>query len=360
MSRRHKHEEHLNHEAWAIPYADLITLLLAFFVVMYAVSVVNAGKYRVLSEAMIEAFNGSSHVIAPLPPTKVKPHNVDPSIASPEGQAGAVAVVSVPIPPHPVALQGGNGRNVGASDASGADTLKRIGSEVSKALQPLIDSKQVVVRNKQLWLEIEIRTDLLFPSGVAQLSTKAETVLHNLAGVLAGFSNPLRIEGFTDNVPISTAQFPSNWELSAARAASVARLFEVAGIAQDRLGIVGWGETHPVADNGTAEGRAANRRILVVVMGEGSSPQRTQSDVGHIDHQPGVANVAGAASAAAAPASGLPAAKVLQSTSPVPSDTTRRSDTPALQTLPTATVTPASAASAPAAPSAEPHAKDAS
>lgn len=353
MSRKHKHEEHLNHEAWAIPYADLITLLLAFFVVMYAVSVVNAGKYRVLSEAMIEAFNGSSHVIAPMPPSKVKPHNVDPSIASPEGQAGAVAVVAVPIPPHPVALQGGNGRNVGAG--SGKDNLKRIESEVRKALQPLIDSKQVVVRNKQQWLEIEIRTDILFPSGVAQLSDKAQVVLHNLAVVLAGFSNPLRIEGFTDNVPISTAQFPSNWELSAARAGSVARLFMDGGIAQDRLGIVGWGETHPVADNGTADGRNANRRVLVVVMGEGSAPQRTQSDVGQIDRQSGIS----VASSVAAPAAGLPAVQVLRSTSPVPADTARQPEASVTHTLPTATVTPASATSAAATPGAEPHAKDA-
>ena len=352
MSRKHKHEEHLNHEAWAIPYADLITLLLAFFVVMYAVSVVNAGKYKVLSESMIEAFNGSSHAIAPLPATKVKPHNIDPTIASPEGKAGAVAVVSVPIPRHPVALQGGNGRNIGAG--SGKDTLRRIESEVRKALQPLIDSKQVMVSNKQQWLEIEIRTDILFPSGVAQLSTKAQAVLHNLADVLSRFNNPLRIEGFTDNVPISTPQFPSNWELSAARAASVARLFMDGGIAQDRLGIVGWGETHPVADNSTAAGRNANRRILVVVMGEGSAPQRSQSDVGHIDRQAGMA----AAASATAPADSVPAVQVLRSTSPVPADTARRPQATATQTLPTATVTPASAASMGAVPGAEPHAKD--
>ncbi|MBA2077216.1 flagellar motor protein MotD [Rhodanobacter sp. PCA2] len=289
--RRHKHEEHANHEAWAIPYADLMTLLLAFFVVMYAVSVVNEGKFRVMSESMIEAFNGSSHAIAPLPPTQVRPHNISPSIAAPAGQAGSSVVpVAVPIPPHPVAMQGGHGRDI-ASQVVQPAKLERIESEVRKALQALIDRKQVTVRNNGHWLEIEIRTDILFPSGVAQLSTSAQGVLHALAGVLAGFGNALRIEGFTDDVPINTALYPSNWELSAARAGSVARLFVDSGIAPDRLGIIGWGEVHPVADNGTEVGRNENRRVLVVVMGEGSAPQRERSGVRELDRQPGIASL---------------------------------------------------------------------
>jgi len=286
--RRRKHEEHTNHEAWAIPYADLMTLLLAFFVVMYAVSVVNEGKFRVMSESLIEAFNGSSHAIAPLPPTRVHPHNIDPAIAAPSGQAGASVVpIAVPIPPHPVAMQGGNGRDV-AHHASPPSNLGRIESQVRKALQPLIDRKQVVLRNNGHWLEIEIRTDILFPSGVAQLSAPAQGVLHDLAAVLAGFTNPLRIEGFTDDVPINTALYPSNWELSAARAGSVARLFAGSGITQDRLGIIGWGEMHPVAGNDTAAGRNQNRRVLVVVMGEGSAPVRERSDAGELGQHAGL------------------------------------------------------------------------
>ncbi|MEW9625491.1 flagellar motor protein MotD [Rhodanobacter geophilus] len=287
--RRHKHEEHVNHEAWAIPYADLMTLLLAFFVVMYAVSVVNEGKFRVMSESLIEAFNGSSHAIAPLPPTRVRPHNINPAIAAPAGQNGASVVpIAVPIPPHPVAMQGGDGRDIAHQAASQAN-LKRIEADVRKALQALIDRKQVTVRNNGHWLEIEIRTDILFPSGVAQLSAPAQGVLHNLAAVLAAFANPLRVEGFTDNVPIKTALYPSNWELSAARAGSVARLFVGSGITPDRLGIVGWGEMHPVADNGTAAGRNENRRVLVVVMGDGSAPTREHSDIGTLGRQPGIA-----------------------------------------------------------------------
>jgi chemotaxis protein MotB len=301
--RRRRREEHLNHEAWAIPYADLMTLLLAFFVVMYAVSVVNEGKFRVMSESLIEAFNGSSHAIAPLPPTQVRPHNIDPSIAAPAGQQGSSVVpIAVPIPPHPVAMQGGDGHDI--AHQAGTANLGRIEVQVRKALQPLIDRKQVIVRNNGQWLEIEIRTDILFPSGVAQLSVPAQGVLHDLAAVLAGFANPLRVEGFTDDVPINTALYPSNWELSAARAGSVARLFVNNGIAPDRLGIIGWGEMHPVAGNDTAEGRNQNRRVLVVVMGEGSAPVRERSNIGELATRPGIAG--------AAPPGTLPTVRVVE------------------------------------------------
>jgi chemotaxis protein MotB len=287
--RRHRHEEHLNHEAWAIPYADLMTLLLAFFVVMYAVSVVNEGKFRVMSESLIEAFNGSSHAIAPLPPTRIRPHNIAPAIAAPAGQSGSSIVpIAVPIPPHPVPASGGSGREAGHQSKQ-QENLGRIEDQVRKALQPLIDRKLVVVRHKPDWLEIEIRTDILFPSGVAQLSEPANAVLRDLAAILARFGNPLRVEGFTDDVPISNALYPSNWELSAARAASVARLFSMTGIAPARLGIIGWGEMRPIADNATVEGRNQNRRVLVVVMSDRPAAPRDHVTPDHVDEAAGLA-----------------------------------------------------------------------
>jgi chemotaxis protein MotB len=287
--RRHKHEEHINHEAWAIPYADLMTLLLAFFVVMYAVSVVNEGKFRVMSESLIEAFNGSSHAIAPLPPTRIRPHNIAPAIAAPAGQSGSSIVpIAVPIPPHPVPASGGSGREAGRQSKQ-QENLGRIEDQVRKALQPLIDRKLVVVRHKPDWLEIEIRTDILFPSGVAQLSEPANAVLRDLAAILARFANPLRVEGFTDDVPISNALYPSNWELSAARAASVARLFSMTGIAPARLGIIGWGEMRPIADNATVEGRNQNRRVLVVVMSDRPAAPRDHTTPEHVDEVTGLA-----------------------------------------------------------------------
>lgn len=278
MARKKKHhEDHVNHEAWAIPYADLMTLLLAFFVVMYAVSVVNEGKYRVMSNSIIEAFNGSSHVIAPMPQTRAQPHNVDPAIASPASQPGAATIpVSVPIPGRPQMVRVVDSRTA-ASPTTEKRNLDMIRDQVVRALQPLIDKQMVIVRKTTSWLEVELRTDILFPSGVAKLSPEANDVLNSMASILKPFPNTVRIEGYTDDRPINTALFPSNWELSAARAASVARLFTEQGVDPTRLGIMGWGEYHPNADNATEDGRNRNRRVLIVVLSEEGEPQRIEN-----------------------------------------------------------------------------------
>lgn len=319
--RKHRHEEHLNHEAWAIPYADLMTLLLAFFVVMYAVSVVNEGKYRVMSQSLIQAFNGSSGTSAA--PSPVNPGKVNSAAVVTTAQSGAsLSQIALPIPMRPPPVSGAGSRAGAGPENARQQSLRQIENQVRKALQPLIDQKMVVVRRKQDWLEIEIRTDILFPSGVAQLSASATTVLHNLATILAPFPNPLRVEGFTDNVPINTLQYPSNWELSAARAASVARLFAAQGVEPGRLGIVGWGEVRPIDDNATSQGRNQNRRVLVVVMNDQSKLPREQSDSGHLSDMadtampPPVANTLPTAvvtpdatsPTTASPAAGLPVA----------------------------------------------------
>jgi chemotaxis protein MotB len=261
--RKKRHEEHVNHEAWAIPYADLMTLLLAFFVVMYAVSVVNAGKFRVMSASMSEAFNGGGPLIA-LPAGAHSPEaGVIPSSRS---SSPVNAPIQLPIMQRAAAVHG---------KVAHLATLEQIEGKVQRVLQPLIDKKLVALRRTPDRLEIEIGTDILFPSGVATLSKPATQVLLELGKVLAPFPNPLRVEGFTDNVPISTPLYPSNWELSAARAARVARLFADDGVSPTRLGILGWGEVRPVASNATAEGRNRNRRVLVVVQNELSEPPNT-------------------------------------------------------------------------------------
>lgn len=275
MRRKH-HEEHVNHEAWAIPYADLMTLLLAFFVVMYAVSVVNEGKYRVASEALAEAFNGSNHVTVPQTSSKAAPKSRAPSISLPTGASTVAPKARATSPPT---------------------NLQQIENQVRKALQPLIERNMVAVRSGPDRLEIEIRTDVLFPSGVARLSGSADGVLSSMAGILAPFGNSLRVEGFTDDVPIATSMYPSNWELSAARAASVARLFAEHGVSPDRLGIVGWGEVRPIADNATAEGRNRNRRVLVVVMGGQEPTDRPAQDVRQLATDPSPLQAIGTASA---------------------------------------------------------------
>lgn len=277
MRRRHRHDEHVNHEAWVIPYADLLTLLLALFVVLYAMSSVNTTKYRALAQAISAAFNGSRSVIVPITPNS-------PPSSTPVPTNKPVPIPRMPLPqillpeltqhitPAPLTQQAPD--KAGEKLSEEQQNLERIRNEVERALQPLIEKKLVVVRRTPNWLEIEIRTDILFPSGVATLSPSASSVLTNLGEILAPFANPLRVEGYTDDMPIDTATYPSNWELSAARAASVARLFAQHGVDPERLGIVGWGQYRPAADNASEDGRNKNRRVLVVVLSDKAGPRR--------------------------------------------------------------------------------------
>jgi len=267
MARRHKHEEHANHEAWAIPYGDLITLLLAFFVVMYAMSSVNEGKYRVLSDSLVAAFNGAPKTMEPIQVgEKQAGPGTDPSmnlVQAPIGQKQPQRSIA-PIPmaaSMPYDLDGQREELAGVAD------------EVEQAMADLIDRELVTVRRHGNWVEVEIKTDILFPSGVATLSPPAEQVLAQLADTLKPFPNSIRVEGHTDNRPISTAAFPSNWELSAARAASVVHLFTRAGMDPSRLAVIGLGEHRPSQTNATAEGRNANRRVLLVILAGNSRPE---------------------------------------------------------------------------------------
>jgi chemotaxis protein MotB len=268
---RRRHEEHVNHEAWAIPYGDLITLLLAFFVVMYAISSVNEGKYRVLSNSLSEAFGGPQHSIVEVPTAQ---------LAAP----GGASAIPAPIPP-PIALASLPRR----PDAPLADSreaiaalehaqrqkesqqqaqLGAIASDLEASLSGLMDSGDIAVRRNPLFLEVEMRTDILFGSGSAQLLGGAPDIMRRIAGTLAPFPNPVKVEGHTDDQPIASLQFPSNWELSAARAASVVKLFVDAGVAPTRVAVVGYGAERPKASNETPEGRNANRRVVLVILAE--------------------------------------------------------------------------------------------
>jgi chemotaxis protein MotB len=286
MARKHKHEEHVNHEAWAIPYGDLVTLLFALFTVMYAMSSVNEGKFRVLSDSMIAAFNGA--------PKSMRPVNIgekEPGKGGEKELSGITPTVLIKINE----LKSTDGRltprdptrteTKSSTDLPGA--LIRMQRQVQDAMQSLIDAKLVTVRRENMWLEIEINADILFPSGAGEFAPVAEPVLDKLAEVLKPFPNPIRVEGHTDDRPIKTAAFPSNWELSAARAASVVHQFTRQGIDPLRLEIVGFGEFHPRQPNDTVEGRNANRRVVVLVLEEVSPGAPVTARAG--DQTPGTA-----------------------------------------------------------------------
>ena len=281
--RRHHHEEHTNHEAWAIPYGDLVTLLLAFFVVMYAMSSVNEGKYRILSDSLVAAFRGSPRTLEP--------------IQIGEKQVGSGADINMTIvqqamlegqprdmlEPAPIQVTDVRSRSSGTSNiaydseaqhnALAIAELESVAAEVERAMSELIRDQMVVVRRHGVWVEVEIRTDILFPSGVATLSPEAQDILRQLCETLKPFPNPIRVEGHTDNLPIKSSAFPSNWELSAARAASVVHLFTRNGMDPRRLAVVGLGENRPAESNDTAQGRNMNRRVLLVILSGNGSPE---------------------------------------------------------------------------------------
>lgn len=295
MARKKGHEDHVNHEAWAIPYGDLVTLLLAFFVVMYAISSVNEGRYRAVADSLAEAFGGPPKAMQPIQLGMVQPRGSNADRAPPMSSKGARGPVA-PTPLRNWATKPQLARYLrrdsnieSAIDrialAKAERELNAISVRVEEALSELIDRQLVKVNRSQFWLEIEIKSDILFPSGVATPNTPAQETLEKLGDALTPFPNPLRIEGHTDNVPINTYQFPSNWELSGARAATVLRIFASRGVAPDRLAVVGYGEFRPLAGNDTPEGRNMNRRVVVVVLStsedvavDGNATQVAQPD----------------------------------------------------------------------------------
>jgi chemotaxis protein MotB len=244
MTRRHKRRQPDNRDRWLLSYADFITLLFAFFVVMYSVSSVNEGKYRVLSDSIVSSFHDSR--------LKPKPfQNEIPVKALPLGQA--------------------------KKESAEADEMYDAAKQIIDGFKPLLEQGMVSVQRRKGDIEIEIRTSILFPSGSAQLSTTAQPVLVRLAEILGPLPNRIRVEGYTDTVPIASEIYPSNWELSSARAASVVRLFTAQGLHPERLSVIGYGENRPVADNSTEEGRIRNRRIVVVVTASDGPDQENVS-----------------------------------------------------------------------------------
>jgi chemotaxis protein MotB len=242
MARKKIEEEHENHERWLVSYADFITLLFAFFVVMYAISSLNEGKYRVLSNALGSAF-GKTQVIA-MPVIEKK---------------------AVPVPAI-ILKQSAQQRQNNEILSRERDTLTGVARDILKALAPLVKQGKVRVTQSSRGISVEINASVLFAPGDAKLTPESGEALNAVAQILKNDPHMIQVEGHTDSVPINTSAFPSNWELSSARASSVVRLFVANGIAESRLTAIGHGANIPVADNDTPEGRQRNRRVEVLIL----------------------------------------------------------------------------------------------
>jgi chemotaxis protein MotB len=240
MGRKKYEEEEDSADRWLVSYADFITLLFAFFVVMYALSSVNESKYRVLSESLLSAFG-------------------KPPVAA---VAGGEHVLTPPVLAQPMPQS----RRINEALRREKEQLTRIARDILEVLAPLVDQGKVRVTQTERGVRVEINASVLFAPGDARLSGNTSQVLREVAAVLRQDHRAIQVEGHTDSVPIRTVLFPSNWELSAVRASSVVRLFIEQGVAEGRLTAVGRGATQPVGTNDTVEGRLRNRRVTLIIL----------------------------------------------------------------------------------------------
>ena len=242
-----------NHDRWLVSYADFITLLFAFFVVMYAISSVNEGKYKTLSDSLGVAFSNKeqpSHLHDPIP-------------------IGSAPTTLQPIPlENPATAEVEKRRELSEEILKERKRLGEVSEQFEQVLAPFIDDNLVSVKKNDYWIELEMNSEMLFLSGEAALSKKALPVLKKIAELIKPLPNMLNIEGHTDNIPIDNAKFRSNWDLSSARATSVVHELVKEGINPLRLSAIGYGEFHPIDDNAIAQGRFNNRRVMLVLMAQ--------------------------------------------------------------------------------------------
>jgi chemotaxis protein MotB len=263
MSRKRKVAEHVNHERWLVSYADFITLLFAFFVVLFSSSQVDKRKVGKIAMAMQEAFqqmgifqtaNSRTPMVTadPLPAENIQLIE-DGKGTSGRGKLASPVEKIMGFPPSP---------NMG--------TLQK---QLTGALGPEIQRREVVLKAQREGLVVSLREIGFFDSGSADVRPASEAAVRRIAEVLSAQPNNVRIEGHTDNVPIHNSHFASNWELSTARATEMTRLFITHyNFPATRLSAAGYAEFHPVASNDTVEGRAQNRRVDIVVLA--SAPER--------------------------------------------------------------------------------------
>lgn len=241
MARRRKRTEHDNHDRWMISYADFVTLLFAFFVVMYAISSVNEEKYRTFSSSLNIAFAR-------------QPADAPAGVASGQQDQMLKALVD-----RRTARLGEQQRKI-------QEHMKNLASGLGEVMAPLIEQRTVSISQTRRGVVIDISASVLFRTGEAALQPGMRDVLYQVAAVLGKEDLSIEVEGHSDDVPIATAQFPSNWELSSARASSVARLLIDNGVPARRLAVVGLASNQPLAPNDSPENRARNRRVSITIL----------------------------------------------------------------------------------------------
>lgn len=249
--RKKSADEHENHERWLVSYADFITLLFAFFVVMYSVSTINESKYRVLSDTLDQAFSFPDRTMDPIQLGEIIRRDESPAVLLPMDDKSEQSNPELD-KIRELRLQ--------------KEQLIKLSKQIEESLSPYIDRNLIEVERDDLWLKVEMKSSLLFGSGSAKLAREAFPLLRKISEIFREVPNSVHVEGYTDDRPIETVEFPSNWELSAGRAASVVSQLVKEGVRPERMAAIGYGEYHPVADNQTESGREKNRRVVLVLL----------------------------------------------------------------------------------------------
>jgi chemotaxis protein MotB len=263
MARKKKHPEHVNHERWLVSYADFITLLFAFFVVMFAASNSDQKKAGQIAQAVQVAFQ---EMAVFTPSGKVVPLYDDGGLPS-ESKSVMGNAHSAFTANQLVASGKGDGR----------PAIREVRQELEGTLKEETANHSVRLSEDSRGLTISLAENGFFDPGSAVMKPSALAVVDRIAARLGPLSYGIRVEGHTDNTPIHTAQFPSNWELSTARATFLLQyLISNAKIPAPRLSAIGYGEYRPVASNDSPEGRAANRRVDLVVLGDAAEKLEPQ------------------------------------------------------------------------------------
>lgn len=251
MKRRHRYRhlpaEQDDNDRWLISYADFITLMFAFFVVMYALTFENEGKYKQMTESLVKIFQ-KQDASTELVQIGEQPKSLvtDPAIKHPDKK---------PAKPQ-------------AEDLNSKKKMAKIAGQLIESLKPLVDKQLIKIDHNDRRVQVQINTSILFDTGSAILENDAFEPLDALAKVLKPIPNYVHVEGHTDNLPIATGRFPSNWELSAHRASSVVRRFARQGVKPARLSAIGLGQYQPISSNKTRKGRRENRRVVIVILAE--------------------------------------------------------------------------------------------
>lgn len=252
MALKKEPEKHANHERWLVSYADFITLLFAVFVVLYAMGQSDKKKVEEVMQSLQQSF-GMTNAGAPTPKVNVIPSK---------------ALTVIPSIKPEISIQPSGRQRSGTAKARAEEKdFRQIKATVEAYLIKQGAQNKVTLEITRRGLIVSLKEAGFFNSGQANIKPESYELINTIAEVMTQYNNPLRIEGHTDNIPISTAQFPSNWELSTARATNGLKyLLKNFDVNPDKISATGYGEFRPIADNNTAEGRSKNRRVDLVML----------------------------------------------------------------------------------------------